>query len=122
VRAAAGDDMVVRDDVTGGVEDDAGAESLRVLDLDDRRRKLVHDGRDRPLERERGGCGLEPRLARLRRTRRAPAAERPRRDDRPRDDRTGERRYPPDVPAEHVSLIPAPGVPPTDFRPTISRR
>jgi hypothetical protein len=64
---AAGDDVVVRDDVAVRVEDDARAEPSGALDLDDGRRELVHDGRDRALEGERSRRGLEVCVTRLRR-------------------------------------------------------
>ena len=65
----------------------------------------MHDIRDGLLERERRGRGLELRVARLRCAvrGRAAAAERDRRDDPSGNGRTGERREPPDVPAQHLA-------------------
>src|SRR5579862_4103438 len=114
--------MVVRDDVAGRVEHDTRAESLRVLDLNDRGRELVHDRGDRLLECERSGGRLETGVARLRRFGGGTAPERDCRDDHSGGCRTGERKEPPDVPAHHALLIPASGLLSSDFRPTISWR
>ena len=51
VRAAAGDDMVVRDHVAVRVEHDSRAEPVGALDLHDGRREPVHDVRDRAAGR-----------------------------------------------------------------------
>src|SRR5262249_4520799 len=86
------------------------AEPFRVLDLDDGRPELVDDGRDRVLEREHRRRRLQSSLTRPRgAARRRAAAERHGRDNHSGDGRTRERAEPPQVPTQHLTLIPAHG-------------
>ena len=51
-RRRSADDVVVRHDVSGRIEDDSGAEPLLILDLHDCGRYRMHDIDDRALQRD----------------------------------------------------------------------